>query len=290
VSDNELISVMMPCYNSVRTLGRALASLRAQQYHNWEALVVDDGSSDHPENVVNRLHDPRIRYFRIEHNSGRARARQTALEKARGEYLTMLDADDWILPGKLQRQIETAIYMAKANGELSGIVRYNDPADSVSIFPPLESPQSLPVAHAPILARMAAVRERHYDLSLKVSEDFDFFLPVVLENPYAVLAAPLYVYFYEDNGSLGTSRAQLSANRRIFAKFRRTRPAAAWWRIVSAYFEEWIYVLLFALNRYEWFLARKFSPVSETEKAEYQRSQPDAGSVSGSLAMDLTGA
>ena len=100
--NDDLISVMIPCYESSKTLAKALASLMLQSHKNWEALVVDDGSADHPEKIIQFFKDSRIRYFRVPENRGRAYARQVALDNMRGDFLTMLDADDWILPNMRQ--------------------------------------------------------------------------------------------------------------------------------------------------------------------------------------------
>ena len=84
----------------------ALASLLAQTYQNWECVFVDDGSTDSPEGLVKGAKDGRIRYHRLDRNVGRGAASQFALEKSKGDFIAILDADDWYYPGKLERQIE----------------------------------------------------------------------------------------------------------------------------------------------------------------------------------------
>ncbi len=91
-----LVSVMMPCYNSAGTLPLALASLVAQTYENWECILVDDGSTDRPIDIVEQASDKRISFFRLDRNMGRGVAQQAALDYATGDYLCMLDADDWL--------------------------------------------------------------------------------------------------------------------------------------------------------------------------------------------------
>ena len=89
-----LVSVMMPVYNASASIPRALASLFAQSYEEWECIVVDDGSTDGSADVVTRCRDSRVRCVRLPENRGRAVARQTALDVANGRYLAFLDADD----------------------------------------------------------------------------------------------------------------------------------------------------------------------------------------------------
>ena len=101
-----LISVITPFYNASNTLVYSLRSLLYQSYQNWECILVDDGSEDNPQLVINQFHDSRIKYYRLDKNRGRGAARQYALDQAKGDYLCFLDADDWIYPHKLQSQLE----------------------------------------------------------------------------------------------------------------------------------------------------------------------------------------
>ena len=100
-----LVSIMMPCFNGEQTLPMALASVRAQSRENWEAVVVDDGSTDGTCDALQGLGEPRLRLERFDTNRGRGAARQRCLEMARGERLTFLDADDWLFPNKLALQV-----------------------------------------------------------------------------------------------------------------------------------------------------------------------------------------
>jgi len=107
------ISVLIPTYNCEQFIEEAINSILAQDYKNLEIIVVDDGSTDNTENIVERFIDtrcttspiPDIRYFRKEH-SGIAETRNMCLEKAKGEYIAWCDADDYWLKGKLQAQMK----------------------------------------------------------------------------------------------------------------------------------------------------------------------------------------
>ena len=73
-----LISVVMPVFNATDTLPLALASLQAQTYDAWQCIIVDDGSTDNPEHIINAVGDSRIQYHRLDRNHGRGYARQYA--------------------------------------------------------------------------------------------------------------------------------------------------------------------------------------------------------------------
>ncbi|RMG97627.1 MAG: glycosyltransferase family 2 protein, partial [Chloroflexi bacterium] len=99
-----LISVIIPTWNSARFLPQALDSVFAQQYEPCEVIVVDDGSTDNTAVILGAYAD-RITCIR-QANAGSASARNTGLQHARGEYVVFLDADDWLLPGKLHVQAD----------------------------------------------------------------------------------------------------------------------------------------------------------------------------------------
>lgn len=100
------VTIIIPCYNQAGYLRKAVASLQAQTLADWECIVVDDGSTDNSAEIVANLalRDNRIRLIQ-QLNSGSAAARDTGLREAKGAYIQFLDADDWIAPEKLERQI-----------------------------------------------------------------------------------------------------------------------------------------------------------------------------------------
>jgi glycosyltransferase involved in cell wall biosynthesis/CelD/BcsL family acetyltransferase involved in cellulose biosynthesis len=94
-----LISIVMPTYNRGDTIQRAIASIHAQSWSDWELLVVDDGSTDDTASRLAGL-DPRIRFLRQE-NQGVTAARNTGLAAVKGELVAFLDSDDEWLPHHL---------------------------------------------------------------------------------------------------------------------------------------------------------------------------------------------
>ena len=99
-----LISVILPCFNAEATITDTLASLSAQSFTDWEAICIDDGSTDATPFLVRKAarRDPRIRLVR---NSGKGPSdarNMGALEHARGSLLAFCDADDLFVPGKLR--------------------------------------------------------------------------------------------------------------------------------------------------------------------------------------------
>jgi len=100
------VSIVIPAYNSGETIGRTLNSLRAQQHARWEAIVVDDGSSDKTADIVAEVArgDRRIHLIK-QPNAGAGAARNTGLAHAQGEWIIFLDADDTLSAGHLSRML-----------------------------------------------------------------------------------------------------------------------------------------------------------------------------------------
>lgn len=114
-----MISVVIPVYNVEKYLKRCLGSLLAQTWSDWEALCVDDGSSDASLAILEEYaaRDGRIKVFHRS-NGGAAKARNFALDKVEGEYLMLLDSDDFIHP----QTMELCMYMAHRDS--SDLVTY----------------------------------------------------------------------------------------------------------------------------------------------------------------------
>ena len=101
----ELISIIMPSYNTGAQIGDTIRSIQAQTYSNWELIIVDDCSTDDTDAVVAAFCDPRIRYLKNEKNSGAAISRNRGLREAKGPYIAFQDSDDLWEPEKLERQL-----------------------------------------------------------------------------------------------------------------------------------------------------------------------------------------
>lgn len=103
---NELVSVIMPSYNTGRFIAETIESVLKQTYKNWELIIVDDCSTDNTDEIVKGyLGDNRIRYLKNKKNSGAAVSRNRALREAKGKWIAFLDSDDLWHSRKLEQQI-----------------------------------------------------------------------------------------------------------------------------------------------------------------------------------------
>lgn len=104
MTKNPLVSVIMNCYNSSRYLREAIDTVYAQTYKSWEIIFWDNASTDNSAEIA-KSYDSKLRYFRGEETVPIGKARNLAIDKARGEYIAFLDCDDLWMPGKLEKQI-----------------------------------------------------------------------------------------------------------------------------------------------------------------------------------------
>jgi succinoglycan biosynthesis protein ExoO len=102
------VTIVIPAWNAAHHIEKAIASALAQTGPSIEVVVADDASTDHTDAVVRALCDRRVRYLRLPINSGPSAARNAALSMARGAWTAVLDADDTMLPGRLEQLIGAA--------------------------------------------------------------------------------------------------------------------------------------------------------------------------------------
>lgn len=101
-TDPPQVSVIIPVFNSESYLAQAIESVLSQNFHSFELIVVDDGSTDHSREIA--LSYPQVKYC-YQQNNGVAEARNRGIQISRGDFLAFLDADDLWLPEKLSLQI-----------------------------------------------------------------------------------------------------------------------------------------------------------------------------------------
>ena len=104
----ELITIITPVYNCEKLIRETIDSVQKQTYKNWEMILVDDCSGDNSEEIIKEIikEDNRVKYFKLEENSGAAVARNYALEKSKGRFIAYLDADDLWRKNKLEVQVK----------------------------------------------------------------------------------------------------------------------------------------------------------------------------------------
>ncbi|MEO7522923.1 MAG: glycosyltransferase family 2 protein [Ferruginibacter sp.] len=120
---DDIISIIIPCYNQGHFLNDAIDSVLKQTYSNWECIIVDDGSSDNTKEIASNFVqlDKRFRYI-YKTNGGLSSARNRGIEKVSGKWIQFLDADDVLEPRKFSTQLDSV----KEYNEITQVVIYSD--------------------------------------------------------------------------------------------------------------------------------------------------------------------
>lgn len=222
------VSVVIPCFNHASYLDRAIHSVLAQEFGAWEAIVVNDGSTDDTATVVAQYDDPRIRYI-YQDNQGLSAARNTGIRAAEGIYLAFLDADDEWEPDFLQ----CCVGVLESGGTLAGVYTLNYFIDDQGTRLPQLGGQIVSTASFrsrnleggffppnAVLVRSGLVRAVGlFDTRLTSEEDWDLWIRISERHEMQGIPRPLARYRVHP-GSMSTNAARMHANRMlVLAKY-----------------------------------------------------------------------
>ena len=211
------ISVVIPTRNRAELLPRAVGSVLAQTWTDFELLIVDDHSTDETPAVTARFADGRIRSFRHERNSGQSKALNTGIEHARGEYVAFLDDDDEWLPGKLAAQVALLdaappavglVYcwreeLDETTGRRIGTTRFTMRGDIFEHALALH----LPVSPSSWLVRRSTARSvGGFDEALRRAKDVDFMSRICARGWHVDFVAQVALLKYRHAGGQMTDR------------------------------------------------------------------------------------
>jgi hypothetical protein len=190
------VSVLMTIYNAAPFLRQSIGSVLGQSFDSWELVAVENGSSDGSRAILEGYQDARMRPIFLHTNIGRTAALRLALDRAAGEYIAVLDADDIAYPDRLAKQVR---YL-ESHPEvvlLGTWVRNLDGANvEIGTFAPPADPQSLvellgsgnPIVHSSAMYRAAAARSvGGYPVDTPYSQDYRLWLKLLEHGRPAVL-------------------------------------------------------------------------------------------------------
>ena len=204
-------SVIIPTYNRVSLLAKAMDSVLAQTFSDLELIVIDDGSNDGTAELVQRYTDGgehRVRYLWQE-NSGKSAALNNALMHARGRFLALLDSDDTWSPEKLRWQLDAIQTFGKDclcftdakyvnNPELQTTVFAHAKKEYKNTFEMITHPVSLfatqrcGICFSSVVISFNLLSQLDgFDTNLRVAQDTDFIFRLALITPFCVVDLPL---------------------------------------------------------------------------------------------------
>jgi len=187
MSSTPKVTVFVPVYNRERYIAQAIESILTQTFSDFELLLLDDGSTDHSVEVMRSYRDPRIRIVCNSENLGIAPTRNKGAQLARGEYLALLDSDDYAYPTRLAEQIaflgQHADYAAV--GSWVAIQREGRSPRKIGLLPVSSDDVRArflfhcSVANASMMVRTAIIRDYGYNNAYAVCSDYDLWTRIV---------------------------------------------------------------------------------------------------------------
>lgn len=201
----------MPAYNRAGTVAAALESVRAQTYPHWEAIVVDDGSTDRTVDVVAEMarKDSRIRLLRQDRNHGAQAARNTGIRAARGEWIGFLDSDDQYLPDSIERRLRIAEEANASVVHSECYVREQGTEPRLYNVSPVKGPSygrllegEGPVFPALFVTRHALERIGYLDENILAFQEWDTSIRLAKHYEFAFEPEPTFVYDLRGSDSM----------------------------------------------------------------------------------------
>ena len=221
MNEQHLISIIIPTYNRAHLIGETLDSISNQTYQNWECIIVDDGSTDSTEQIVNAYvsRDSRFQYHQRpeSYKSGGNGARNYGFEISTGEYINWLDSDDLISINKLEYQVsallenkydvilcEWLFFRNKDDINYSHSKKYKDFNSGIDLLNYMGSKSIYTPIHLYLIKSQIINKSGKWNESLKLNQDGEFMTRVLLYTNEIKFVANAYA-LYRTSTSNNTS-------------------------------------------------------------------------------------
>ena len=205
------VSVVMSCYNEEKTVAKAIESILAQSFDDFEFIIVDDGSEDQTLDILNSYgkKDHRVKILRNDQNLGLAASLNIGINEAVGQYICRMDADDESLKHRLEIQNDYLdqnpdVDILGTNAFLIHDERVSSESDMLLSHQEIyrNRYKKTMVIHPTVMIRKVCFDNGQYDPNLKWAEDKDLWLRWIDDFTFANIPNPLLKYTIKDRLSL----------------------------------------------------------------------------------------
>ncbi|MGC9526205.1 MAG: glycosyltransferase family 2 protein [Limnospira sp.] len=210
------ISVVIPTYNSEKSIQLTIQSILNQTHTDWELIVIDDGSQDKTVEIISQINDPRIQILPYP-NAGVSTSRNRGLEQARGEFIAFLDHDDLWSPEKLESQLRALQEHPDAALAYSWTDHCDDSGNVIAmgrhlswtgnVYPKLLVDNFLDTASNPLIRKVALDEVGGFDPSIDSSGEWDLWLRLAVRYPF--VAVPESQVFHRISSTAMSAQIEL---------------------------------------------------------------------------------
>jgi glycosyltransferase involved in cell wall biosynthesis len=221
------ISVIIPTYNCAKYLSDSIESVLNQTYHDFEIVIIDDGSVDETCEVVQKYisnHPNKIRYF-YQENKGTSEAKNKGIKEALGEYIFHLDADDEMAPGALEKCVN-AVKNSEAEWCITDVLLIKNDKKETKITKMPQNNYFINILkddfiwRAPFFKKSVLYEIGLYDKMLYIREDWDLKIRLIREKKrFVYLNSPIYIYKLREKSLVkGNTKNNLFATLKLIKK------------------------------------------------------------------------
>jgi len=196
-----MISVIISTYNNESTISHAIKSILNQKYHKFELIIVNDGSTDKTDEIIQSFNDSRIIYFKNARNFGRSYSRNLGINKSKGKFIAIMDGDDISLPNRLGLQLSYLKNNPNIDVVASNVIYFYEnrvlgvstlSLSKLNIVNFFVRASRMP--HPTWMARANFFKKFKYEPKMDKSEDTDLLIRAHLSCRYAILNKFLVFY------------------------------------------------------------------------------------------------
>ena len=222
-----LVSIILNCYNGEKYLKEALSSVIAQTYKNWELIFLDNRSTDNSKNILNSFKNKKFKYFKTTRHLSLYSARNLAIKKTKGEFISFIDSDDLWQKKKLETQIKLfkhsktgVVYgnlFVKKRETLKKYFNYN--LKSGYIYKNLIRNYNIGILTAIIRKKILVKEKKLFNDKYNIIGDFDLFIRLSKNHIFQAVQHPVATYrIHRDNLSLKNRKQQVDEYKDWYTK------------------------------------------------------------------------
>ncbi|RUT02707.1 glycosyl transferase [Dulcicalothrix desertica PCC 7102] len=207
------ITVIIPAYNAEKTILETIKSIQEQTFSNFEIIVINDGSTDDTQLVLEKIKEPRLKIISSQ-NEGVSAARNKGIKAAQSEYIAFIDADDLWTNDKLELQLAAI----KANPDIGVVYSWTSQMDETgkkfhsgarvfiegNVYQDLLIVNFLENGSTPLMRKECVDEIGGFNVNLKYGEDWEFYIRLAAKYKFAVI--PKQQVFYRQSPSSATSK------------------------------------------------------------------------------------